>query len=136
MAYVKAKTNESIESLLGRFKKAVERSGVLSEAKRREFYEKPSVKRKRKQAAARKKALKKKRYIKPKNVSFKWNKDKTKKLPFVSSYKAKKPFSPSGRKPFNSATNKNTGSTHKPFNPVNRKPRTTTTTNNKPNKGK
>lgn len=51
------------EKAFKKFKKIVEKEGILTEVKRREFYEKPSVKRKRKQRAARKrliKALKKK----------------------------------------------------------------------------
>ena len=56
MSWVKAKPNESFESLMKRFKKAVERSGILADYKKHEVYEKPSVKRKRKQAAARKRA--------------------------------------------------------------------------------
>jgi small subunit ribosomal protein S21 len=51
------------EKALKKFKKIIEKEGVLTEYKRREFYEKPSVKRKRKERAARKrliKALKKK----------------------------------------------------------------------------
>ena len=44
-----------------RFKKQCEKAGVLSEIKKREHYEKPSVKRKRKAMAARKKALKRAR---------------------------------------------------------------------------
>jgi len=46
--------NESIESALKRFKKKIQKAGILSEIKRRERYEKPSVKRKRKAEAARK----------------------------------------------------------------------------------
>jgi len=45
---------ESIESALKRFKKKIQKAGILSEIKRRERYEKPSVKRKRKAEAARK----------------------------------------------------------------------------------
>jgi len=41
--------NESIDSALRRFKKQVEKGGILSEARRREYYEKPSVKKKRKE---------------------------------------------------------------------------------------
>ncbi|WP_297887714.1 30S ribosomal protein S21 [Sulfurihydrogenibium sp.] len=51
------------EKALKKFKKIIEKEGILTEYKRREFYEKPSVKRKRKERAARKrliKALKKK----------------------------------------------------------------------------
>jgi small subunit ribosomal protein S21 len=52
---------ESFESALRRFKKQCERTGILSEVKRREHYEKPSVKRKKKILAAKKRALKKMR---------------------------------------------------------------------------
>jgi small subunit ribosomal protein S21 len=52
---------ESFEAALRRFKKQCERTGVFSEVKRREYYEKPSVKRKKKILAARKRALKKMR---------------------------------------------------------------------------
>ncbi len=50
---------ESIDSALKRFKKECEKDGILTEVKRREFYEKPSEKRKRKALQARKKLLKK-----------------------------------------------------------------------------
>ncbi|RMA97024.1 30S ribosomal protein S21 [Hydrogenothermus marinus] len=63
MAIVEVKPDESIDKALKRFKKICEKEGIITEMKRREFYEKPSVKRKRKQRAARKrliKALKKK----------------------------------------------------------------------------
>jgi small subunit ribosomal protein S21 len=43
----------------GRFKKQCEKAGILSELKRREYYDKPSVRKKKKAAAARKRALKK-----------------------------------------------------------------------------
>jgi len=46
--------NESIESALKRFKKKIQKAGILSEIKRRERYEKPSVRKKRKSEAARK----------------------------------------------------------------------------------
>ncbi len=55
------RSGESFESALRRFKKKCERTGVLSEVKRREYYEKPSVKRKKKILAAKKRALKKMR---------------------------------------------------------------------------
>ena len=48
MVDVKAEGNESFESLLRRFSRRVQQSGVLSEARRREHYEKPSAKRRRK----------------------------------------------------------------------------------------
>ena len=54
MPEVKVGENESIESALRRFKKKVQKAGTLSEVKKRERYEKPSVKRKRKAEAARK----------------------------------------------------------------------------------
>jgi small subunit ribosomal protein S21 len=55
MPGVKVKENEPFENALRRFKKQCEKSGVLSEVRRREHYEKPSVKRKRKMIAAKKK---------------------------------------------------------------------------------
>ncbi len=54
MAEVQVGPNESIENALKRFKKKIQKAGILSEIKRRERYEKPSVKRKRKAEAARK----------------------------------------------------------------------------------
>ena len=61
MPAVRVKQSEPFESALKRFKKQCEKAGVLSEIKKREHYEKPSVKRKRKAIAARKKALKRAR---------------------------------------------------------------------------
>ena len=55
MADVKVGNNENFESLLRRFSKKVQQSGILSEIRRREHYEKPSIKRKRKAAAKRRK---------------------------------------------------------------------------------
>jgi len=52
---VKAGGQESFESLLRRFNKRVQQDGIMSEVRRREHYEKPSVKRKRKAAAKRRK---------------------------------------------------------------------------------
>lgn len=49
--------NESFESALRRFNKKVQQEGILAEARRREFYEKPSVLRKRKEAARRRKSI-------------------------------------------------------------------------------
>lgn len=56
MADVFAQENESFESLLRRFNKRVQQEGVLSELRRREFFEKPSIKRKRKEAAKKRKS--------------------------------------------------------------------------------
>jgi small subunit ribosomal protein S21 len=53
VAEVVASENESFESLLKRFNKRVQQTGILSELRRREHYEKPSVRRKRKKAAKR-----------------------------------------------------------------------------------
>ncbi len=46
--------NETLDSALRRFKRQCQRAGVLSEARKREHYEKPSVRRKKKSEAARK----------------------------------------------------------------------------------
>ena len=54
MAEIKLKDNESLDSALRRFKRSCAKSGVLSEVRKREHYEKPSVKRKKKSEAARK----------------------------------------------------------------------------------
>jgi small subunit ribosomal protein S21 len=59
MPGVRVKPNESFESALKRFKKQCEKAGILSEVRKREHYEKPSVRRKKKALAARKRALKK-----------------------------------------------------------------------------
>ena len=58
MAEVKLKENESLDNALRRSKKQCARSGILTEVKRREHYEKPSVKRKKKSEAARKRKYK------------------------------------------------------------------------------
>ena len=58
---VRVKEGESFEIALKRFKKQREKVGILSEVKRREHYKKPSVKRKRKSLAARKRELRKRR---------------------------------------------------------------------------
>jgi len=55
---IRLRENEPFEAALRRFKKSIEKEGVLSEVKKREHYEKPSVKRKKKALAARKKAAK------------------------------------------------------------------------------
>ncbi|QNO13562.1 30S ribosomal protein S21 [Alkalicella caledoniensis] len=55
MAEVKLGKNESLDNALRRFKRSCQRSGVLSELRKREFYDKPSVKRKKKAEAAKKK---------------------------------------------------------------------------------
>lgn len=59
MPQVKLKENEPFDVALRRFKRSCEKAGVLSEVRRREFYEKPTSVRKRKKAAAVKRSLKK-----------------------------------------------------------------------------
>jgi small subunit ribosomal protein S21 len=68
MPAVIIRDGESFESALKRFKKQCERTGILSEIKRREHYEKPSVKRKKKILAAKKRALKKMRRMMEKGL--------------------------------------------------------------------
>lgn len=54
MSEVRVRENESLDSALKRFKRQCARSGVIQECRKREHYEKPSVKRKKKAEAARK----------------------------------------------------------------------------------
>jgi small subunit ribosomal protein S21 len=63
MPYVRVRESDSFENALKRFKKQCEKEGILSEIKKREHFEKPSVKRKKKAIAARKKAVKKTRLV-------------------------------------------------------------------------
>ena len=58
MSQVKVKENESLDSALRRFKRQTSRDGVIQEVRKREHYEKPSVKRKKKSEAARKRKYK------------------------------------------------------------------------------
>ena len=58
MAEVRIKDNESLDSALRRFKRSCAKAGVLAEVRKREHYEKPSVKRKKKSEAARKRKFK------------------------------------------------------------------------------
>ncbi len=55
MPNIKVGNNESLDNALRRFKKQCAKTGILSEVRKREHYEKPSVKRKKKAEAARKK---------------------------------------------------------------------------------
>lgn len=59
MPSIRIKENEPFDIAIRRFKRACEKAGVLSETRRREFYEKPTEERKRKFAAAVKRHLKK-----------------------------------------------------------------------------
>ncbi|MHB1418928.1 MAG: 30S ribosomal protein S21 [Bacillota bacterium] len=54
MSQIKVGKNETLDSALRRFKKSCQKAGVLAEARKHEHYEKPSVKRKKKSEAARK----------------------------------------------------------------------------------
>ncbi|MEE4184557.1 MAG: 30S ribosomal protein S21 [Gammaproteobacteria bacterium] len=59
MPSVKVRENEHFDAALRRFKRACEKAGILSDLRRREYYEKPTQERKRKKAAAVKRQLKK-----------------------------------------------------------------------------
>ena len=54
MSEIRIRENESLESALRRFKRQCARAGVIAEVRKREHYEKPSVRRKKKAEAARK----------------------------------------------------------------------------------
>jgi len=58
MPLIKVREDESLENALKRFKRKCEKSGILTEIKKRQHFEKPSVRKKRKALAARKKLLK------------------------------------------------------------------------------
>ncbi|OGO83934.1 MAG: 30S ribosomal protein S21 [Clostridiales bacterium GWE2_32_10] len=57
MSKVMVKRNESLDNALRRFKKVCARDGILSEIRKKEHYEKPSVRRKKKSEAARKRKI-------------------------------------------------------------------------------
>ncbi|MBL7716158.1 MAG: 30S ribosomal protein S21 [Bdellovibrionales bacterium] len=59
MPGINLREGDSFEAALKKFKKACEKAGILAEVRKREAYEKPSVKRKKKDAAARKRGSKK-----------------------------------------------------------------------------
>ena len=59
MSLVLVEEDEPIDKALRRFKKECQKSGILAELRRREYFEKPSVRRKRKVEAARRKARRK-----------------------------------------------------------------------------
>ena len=58
MAEITIKDNESLDSALRRFKRTCAKSGIIAEVRKREHYEKPSVKRRKKSEAARKRKFK------------------------------------------------------------------------------
>ena len=55
MTHIQVDENEPIDKALRRFKKECQKTGILAELRKREFYEKPSIKRKRKLEAAKRK---------------------------------------------------------------------------------
>ena len=59
MSEVRVRENETLDSALRRFKRQCAMSGIMSEVRKREHYDKPSVKRKKKAEAARRKNAKK-----------------------------------------------------------------------------
>ncbi len=59
MPFVQVREEESFENALRRFKRKCEKEGILTELRKRQHFEKPSVKRKRKAIQARKKVLRK-----------------------------------------------------------------------------
>jgi small subunit ribosomal protein S21 len=70
MAVVTVDQNESIDKVLKRFKKECQKAGILSELRRREHYEKPSVRRRRKVEAARRKARRREMKLRKKLESY------------------------------------------------------------------
>ena len=63
MPGIRIKENESFENALKRFKKQCEKTGILSEIRKREHFEKPSLKKKKKALAAKKRAMKRMRKV-------------------------------------------------------------------------
>lgn len=58
MSEIKVKENETLDSALKRFKRQCAKAGVIAEVRKREHYEKPSVRKKKKSEAARKRKVK------------------------------------------------------------------------------
>ena len=54
MSEVRVKENESLDSALKRFKRSCAKAGVLADLRKMEYYQSPSVKRRKKSEAARK----------------------------------------------------------------------------------
>ena len=61
MPGIRLRDGDAFEQAIKRFKKQCEKAGVLSDVRKKEFYEKPSIRLKKKAIAARKRALKKSR---------------------------------------------------------------------------
>ena len=83
MVFVKARPGEDVESMLRRFKRKMDSSGILAECRKREYFEKPSVAKRKKSEAARKKEAKRQRKlsrrVKRSKLTFQFNEDKTEK---------------------------------------------------------
>lgn len=58
MSTVRVGENETLDSAIRRFKRKCSRDGIISDLRKKEHYEKPSVKRKKKAEAARKRSFK------------------------------------------------------------------------------
>ncbi len=58
LSVVKVGENESVESAIKRFKRKCQKDGIIGDLRKKEFYEKPSVKRKKKAENARKRNIK------------------------------------------------------------------------------
>ena len=58
LSVVKVGENESVESAIKRFKRKCQKDGIIGDLRKKEFYEKPSVKRKKKAENARKRNVK------------------------------------------------------------------------------
>ena len=67
MPGITIKDGDSFEAALKKFKKQVEKAGILTEVRKREAYEKPSIRKKKKEIAARKRATKK---VSPRRSSY------------------------------------------------------------------
>ena len=65
MAGVVIRSNESFEKALRRFTKTCEKTGIISDVKKNQYYEKPCEARKRRENVARRKAIKENQYINP-----------------------------------------------------------------------
>jgi small subunit ribosomal protein S21 len=107
IAEVVPKAGESIDSVLRRFKRKVENSGVGNDIKRHEAFTKPSVARKLKSAEARKRDHKRQqladKFFKS-NANFKFSKDKTTKL-----YAQDQPKYNNNGRPYQNRDNRNSG---------------------------
>lgn len=83
MVFVKARPGEDVESMIRRFKRQMDASGILAECRKRESFEKPSVAARKKSVEARKREAKRQkkigRRVKRSKLTFQFNEDKTEK---------------------------------------------------------